>query len=140
MPRRRLNYWTVSPSINVTYLPTPQREISGTALLEFNSENPATNYRSGTDFIFDGAIGYYPMPETMPKLKVSLQGYALQQLSDDTQNGASVGNRGRSFGIGPQISYDVVPGGGLVLKYQRDFDARNRAEGDSAWLQFAMPF
>ena len=26
------------------------------------------------------------------------------------------------------------------LKNQRDFDARNCAEGDSAWLQFAMPF
>ena len=135
-----LNYWTFSPSINVTYMPTPQWEFSGTALLEFNTENPATNYRSGTDFIFDGAIGYYPMPETVPKLKVSLQGYALQQLSDDTQDGVSVGNRGSSFGVGPQISYDIVPGGGLVLKYQRDFDVRNRAEGNSAWLQFAMPF
>ena len=58
----------------------------------------------------------------------------------DSRCNISIGNRGRSFGIGPQISHDFVPGGGLVLKYQRDFDGRKRAEGDSAWLQFAMPF
>ncbi|AMU10866.1 hypothetical protein A2T82_31540 [Burkholderia cenocepacia] len=65
----------------------------------------------------------------------------MNQFSDDEIGGAIIdGKRGRAFGLGPQISIDIAHGkGGIVLKYQREFGVRNRAQGDKFWFELAVP-
>lgn len=133
-----LNTYAFMPNINVTWFPTPSWEISSTAQIEFNSPNHATNYHSGNVATLDYGIGY----SVTKDLQVGLQGFFLQQISDDTVNGGLAngnGFRGRAYGIGPQIRYNWSPFSGLVLKYQHEFDVRNRPQGDRLWLQVSFP-
>ncbi|RQU22999.1 phenol degradation protein meta [Burkholderia cenocepacia] len=133
-----LNTYALMPNINVTWFPSPKWEISSTAQIEFNSPNHATNYHSGNVATLDYGIGY----SVMKDLQVGVQGFFLQQISDDTVNGVSVngnGFRGRAYGIGPQIRYNWSPFSGVVLKYQHEFNVRNRPQGDKLWLQVSFP-
>lgn len=137
-----LNYWTIAPSLNATWMPGPRWEISSTLYTEFNRRNPDTDYRSGTDMTWDFNVAYRPLAG-YPNLKVAVQGYAMKQLADDDQPGTVFenGNRGQAFALGPQISYDIADGQGAVLvKYQREFAVRNRTEGQRLWFEVAIPF
>jgi len=135
-----INYWTIAPSLALTWVPNSRVEISGLAYFEFNTVNTKTNYLSGNTFIVDGNISHSPF-RAIPRLKFAIQGFAFLQYSDDQSNGSSVpgGNRGRAFSLGPQISYDIVKGGGILIKYQKEFLAQNRPQGDKFWFEFAFP-
>lgn len=136
-----LNYWSIAPTMGVTWLPHPRWELSAGANLEFNRKNSATDYRSGHSAMLDFGVGVRPLAGH-PKLKIAAQGFGLVQFTDDRQHGAVVGdgNRGRAFGFGPQVSYDIAGGrGGMVLKYQREFGVENRSEGERFWFMFTVP-
>ncbi len=136
-----LNYWSVSPNVMLTWLPSSRWEISGTIYSEFNAENKATNYRSGNSVTVDGAVGYRPFSD-MPELKFALQGFALKQFTDDKVDNVSIpgGNRAQALGLGPQISYDILGGkGGVMVKYQREFAVENRSEGNKFWVEVVFP-
>lgn len=136
-----LNYWTVAPTVSVTWLPTPRWELSATLYPEFNFKNKDTDYRSGNTVTVDFDVAYRPLTD-LPKLKVALQGFAMKQYTDDRQHGQAVpgGNRGQAFGLGPQVSYDVAGVGAVLLKYQREFGVENRTEGHRLWFELALPF
>ncbi|WP_044099815.1 SphA family protein, partial [Xanthomonas citri] len=136
-----LNYWTISPTVSATWLPSPRWELSATLYPEFNFKNRDTGYRSGNSVTFDFDVAYRPST-ALPKLKVALQGFALTQFTDDRQNGSTVpgGNRGRAFGLGPQISYDIAGVGAVLVKYQREFGVENRTSGNRFWFELALPF
>ncbi|WP_261521049.1 SphA family protein, partial [Burkholderia multivorans] len=133
------NTYAFMPSLNATWFPTPDWELSGTALLEINSPNHATNYHSGAVASFDWLIGY----SVTKQFQVGVQGFYLKQFTDDTINGQSVngdGFRGQAVGIGPQIRWDWTPGSSVVLKYQHEFAVRNRPQGERIWLEVSVPF
>jgi hypothetical protein len=48
------------------------------------------------------------------------------------------GNRGRTVGLGPMIRYDIDHGG-FALKWQREFEVRNRPVSNVFWFQFSLP-
>jgi hypothetical protein len=134
------NHYTLTPNAGFTWMPSKLWEVTGAVASEFNTVNPATHYRSGNDIDVDYAVTYRPLAG-IPAFGVGVQGYAFQQLGDDFQNGTKVGadgHRGREFGIGPQLRYDMGIGG-LVLKYQHLFAVRNRPSGERVWFQFAVP-
>lgn len=136
-----LHYWTIAPTVSMTWLPTPRWEVSATLYPEFNFKNQVTSYRSGNDVTLDWNVGWRPVA-SQPRLKIALQGFALTQYTDDSQNGQTVpgGNRGRAFGVGPQISWDIADGrGALLFKYQREFAVENRSQGNRFWFEFAVP-
>ena len=137
-----LNYWTFAPSFNFTWLPTPRSELSMTFFSEFNTENRATNYKSGNSATIDAAIAYKPFIKH-PKIKVALQGFATKQFTDDTSKDTVIidGNRGQAFALGPQVSYDLAGGyGGVLVKYQKEFGVENRSQGNRFWFEFTLPF
>ncbi|CRM38141.1 Protein involved in meta-pathway of phenol degradation [Pseudomonas sp. 37 R 15] len=137
-----LNYWTFAPTFNFTWLPTARTEVSMTFYSEFNTRNRATNYKSGSVLTVDGDIAYRLFPGN-PKIKVALQGFATKQFTDDTSSEVDIvnGNRGQAFGFGPQLSYDLAGGfGGVLVKYQKEFGAENRSEGDRLWFEVSLPF
>lgn len=131
------NYYAFLPSFNVTWFPAPKWELSATALLAINTRNKDTNYQSGSVAVLDYGIGY-----TFAKdWQAGIQGFFLRQISDDKLNGETFqdGFRGRAVGIGPQLRYDFMPGGGIAFKYQREFDVRNRPQGNRFWIQLCFP-
>jgi hypothetical protein len=134
------NYWTFAPNLDITYIPSPQLELTATILTEFNTTNPATDYHSGSDIDFDWGTTWRPFL-SVPKLGFGVQGYFYKQYQNDTQLGQVVqpgGNKGQEFGIGPQIRYDI-PYGGFVVKYQHTYALRNRPSDDRVWFEVAFP-
>jgi hypothetical protein len=134
------NYYTFAPNIDVTYNPSPKWELTAALFTEFNTTNTADNYHSGADMDLDYGVTYRPFNK-LPNFGLGAQGYFYKQISDDTQNGATVspdGNRGQEFAAGPQLRYDI-PFGGFVLKYQQEYAVENRPRGEKVWFQFAMP-
>ncbi len=131
------NHYAFQPSLSVTWFATPKLELSGTALLEYDFENKDTDYQSGISTSFEYNAGYM----VTDKLQLGLQGFFLTQISDDEVDGEKYldGHRSKVNAIGPQLRYNLKSGSALVLKWQHEFGAENRTEGDRVWLQFAMP-
>ncbi|MCM2546259.1 SphA family protein [Burkholderia glumae] len=133
------NTYAFMPNVSATWFPTPDWELSGTAQVEFNSPNHATNYHNGAVATFDWVVGY----SVTKAVQLGIQGFYLKQISDDKQNGvpaAGNGFRGQAVGIGPQIRWDWVPGSSVVFKYQHEFAVRNRPQGERLWLEVSVPF
>jgi hypothetical protein len=132
------NYYSVRPIVAFTYLPTNGLEVSAKITYTFNLRDSDTNYRSGQLFHFDYSVSY---PVTT-NLRLGVNGYYLNQTTDDYQYGSPVdgdGFRGRVAAIGPaaHFQYGTV---GVDLKVIKEFAARNRAEGTSVWAKVVAPF
>ncbi len=75
-----------------------------------------------------------------PDLRVGLGGYALQQLSDDKVNGASLRHsRERVFALGPGVMWRRA-GTMLAANIYREFGALNRPEGARISIRWAHAF
>lgn len=133
-------FTSFAPEVALTYLPTPAWEVSLDAWSAFNTKNKSTNYQTGNEFNIDYLVGYRPFMERAPGLQLGLNGYAYIQWTNDSQNGARVGdgNRGQVFAFGPQIRYDIGHGG-LLAKWQHEVGAENRSGGERIWFQFTFP-
>jgi hypothetical protein len=131
-----LNHWSFQPTIGYHYLDPQGLEIGTTARLIFNTENESTDYRTGTEFVWDYAIGW-----NFDKWRVGAVGYYLQQLTDDKgPRAAADGHRGKGFAIGPSITYTFNPAMQISASWQHDIVAENRSQGDTIWLNFATKF
>jgi hypothetical protein len=134
-----LNYWTFAPEMAVTWFPQPAWEVSADMFTQFNSTNRATEYHSGNDSNIDFSLGWRPLAVTS-RLQLGISGYLYRQWADDTSHGVVVPNdRGRVLGIGPQIGWYFIPHGRMVLKWEHEFDVRNRPAGNRLWIGLAMP-
>jgi len=128
--------YAMAPAGAFTYLPKHKTEISSKFQYIMNGENDQLHYRSGNEFVWE----YAGMQNITKNIAVGFNGYYYQQVTNDTQFGAIVGdgNRGRDFAIGPEIRAHV---GHFVLisKYTRDTMVQNRPVGNSFWFQFGLP-
>ncbi len=130
-----VNHWTISPFLGATYISDGGLELSTHAMLNFNTENPDTNYTSGIEYKQEFAIGQHFGPWTL-----GVGGYAYQQITDDEGSGITDGNRSRVFALGPAVSF-FEPGKPLVTFHAyREFGAQNHAEGVNVALRVAMSF
>jgi hypothetical protein len=132
-----VNYYSFWPNIDLTWFPTRNWEASVSALAEFHTKNAATDYQSGAVAEVDYHVGY----SIRHDLQLGVQGYFIRQFSDDKVGGAKFlnGFRGRANAVGPQLRYDLKPGVGFVLKFQKEFQVENRARGQKIWIQFSAP-
>jgi hypothetical protein len=135
-----LNYTTVAPQVSLTWLPTPELELSLFSVAGLNSKNSQTQYASGNYIDVDYAVGYRPIP-TLHALQLSVVGYWFDQLTDDELNGSRYldGHRSKVFAVGPQVRYKFAKGG-VALKWLHETSAQNRPQGERLQLQFAVPF
>ncbi len=130
------NYAT-APVAAFTWMPDDGRnELSSRLQYIVNYTNPATDYRSGNEFLweFDG------MRNVGKVVAFGFNGYYYQQTTGDTVNGALYldGYRGRTVQFGPEIRCHFkryVMG----IKYEKDFLTENRPVGNSFWAQFGIP-
>jgi len=142
------NYWQFAPAYALTYRPSAVSVFGFKLRYGINTENNATDYRSGNELTVEYSAGYKPSSA----MTIGLQGYFFRQTTDDELNGqatsatngrligSGTGNRGSANSIGPFLSYRVSPRFAFTLKYQQDFDVKNRAEFGRFWLQAMLPF
>lgn len=131
------NYWTFEPIIGGTYLSDGGFETSIKLHYDFNTKNMDTNYISGQEFHTD-----FTVAQKVKDFSLGVGGYYYQQVTNDKQNGAKVGddgNKGRVLGIGPQIKYDYK-NMMFVLTYATETMVKNKPDGNKFWFKFFIPF
>ncbi len=134
------HHWALDATGAVTYLdPAKGHEISVAAGFTFNAENPATDYKTGTEFHLEWAL----IQHFSKTFTLGLAGYHYQQLTGDSGAGARLGPfEGRVTALGPVLTYTFECGKIPVttqLEYMHEFDVENRAEGDVGLLNISFP-
>jgi len=129
--------FATAPAAAFSYLPRGGKsELSSKFQYMTNYTNSATQYRSGSEFVWE----YAAMQNLTKKLAIGGNGYLYKQMTNDTQNGLIYldGNQGRNFAFGPELRYHFSHFA-MILKYQKDFLVQNRPVGNSFWLEFGVP-
>jgi hypothetical protein len=115
------------------------REFSAVAGVTFNGDNEDTDYETGTEFHFEAAVVQH-----LPKnWSAGFVGYFYRQLTGDGGDAARFGSyKGRVWALGAQASYQFPWERhplGLNLRWYKEFEAKNRLEGDALFLTFSVP-
>jgi len=133
------HHWGADIYTAMTWLdPTTGLDLSGVVGVTFNAENPATDYRTGNEFHFEGAISKNFSEAT----SAGILGYYYEQLTGDSGDGASGPFKGKVSALGLTFGHNFLVKERPVaarVKYFHEFDARNRAEGDVVILTLSMP-
>lgn len=133
--------WALDTSLAVTWLDEKSGwDLSGKAGVTFNGANHWTDYNTGNEFHVEGSIA----KTFSPAWSAGIQAYYFNQISGDTGRGAKLGPfEGEVTGLGAQAAYNFKIAGKipatLRLHAFKEFDARNRMEGQSVFLDFSMP-
>ena len=128
------NYFTMEAVAAGTYISDTGIELSTKLMYDVNSKNHKTDYQTGDEFHADYLLGYH-----LNKFKLGINGFVYKQITDDGGSGATNGNKGQVFGLGPAFSYNYKDID-FAVKYQKEFLAENRAEGQKVWFKLAMRF
>lgn len=133
--------WGADISLAATWFdPASGWDISGVAGLTFNGKNLKTNYRTGTEFHFEGAIS----KAITPQFSLGAMGYYYQQISDDnSQSPIDLGGfRGRVAALGATASYAFEGFDRPIMarvKVLQEFHAQNRQQATSGFLSLSIP-
>lgn len=149
------NYFSYRPVLNLTYLNKTGQEFSLALNYQMNFTNPATKYKSGSEFYFNWAAQQH----INTSLAIGVEGYYYRQVGNDRQNGrvvntgpapspfqsadpfnAGPGNRGEVFSAGPVISYNLAPNVYTNFHWVHEFFSNNRKQGNSFWLRSSIRF
>jgi hypothetical protein len=128
-----LNVWTLSPSVGYTHLfQKGTLEFSVLGAFDWYSRNGDTDYKNGLVLRGDALL----VKRTPGGWGFGAAAGWIQQVQDDDSELADRldGFKGRSFGIGPVLSYGKKWSGGehvdVSFRYVSEFSVRNRFEGD----------
>lgn len=138
------NFYTFRPSFQYGFIGDGW-DVAARAVLSFNTRNKDTTYRSGTMLNVDFAA----MKFVTEDLRLGVQGFVVQQLTNDSSDDAVVqatldatnGGKMRAYALGPALGW-IVNGGEMLVegKILQEFGARNRAEGTTYMLMLSKPF
>jgi hypothetical protein len=140
-----LNYWTFDPVVGVVY----SHKASGfNAMLHagyaLNTENTATNYKSGDLLHLEGVIQQF-LPVGPGILSLGVEGFYFDQLTGDSGSGAKLGDfKGQTYGLGPALGF-VLPLENkqsltFELKWLTELETKRRLEGDYIWFKMIYKF
>ena len=126
------NYWGFDTTYAMTWVNMKTGdEVSIAPGILFNTENSATNYKSGNEFHVDFALNHHYFKQ---HYAIGVQGYYYKQLSGDSGSGALLGSfKGEALGIGPAILWTPPAYKGnlsVIAKWIFDVDQEHRAKGD----------
>ena len=129
------NVFGIMPNVGVTYLSDSGFETSARIMYNFNTNNNATGYQSGQEFMVDYFIGGH-----FGNWVAGLAGYSYLQTTDDAQRGRTVANaRGLAQALGPAVSYNF---GSFQLfgSYTHEVAAENRPMADRGLIRAVISF
>lgn len=134
------NRWIVDTSLAVTWLDEKAGwDLSAKAGVTFNGRNSVTDYESGDEFHLEAAAER----KFSRSFSAGLQGYYYRQISGDSGPGAVLGPfKGEVFGAGVTGAWNTILGRSpatIRARFIKEFDATNRLEGESYWLQLSLP-
>lgn len=138
------NFWTFEPTAAFMYFGKKNgRELSIFLGADFNTENPDTDYKSGTQAHIEfTAAQHFPIKGGLGG--VGLTGFWYEQITGDSGSGATFGDfKARDVGIGPVVSYITkVDGHDLLaeLKWLHETETKKRLEGDTVFLKVIFKF
>lgn len=138
------NFWTIGPMAAVMYL-SPETGLEASAFLgfDFNSENDATDYQSGTQGHLEFTLAQH-FPLWGGAASGGVSGLWYEQIEGDSGSGAKFGDfKARTTALGPVVSYSrKLSGGDLIgeFKWLHEFDVKRRPEGDSLMLKLLYKF
>ena len=145
------NFFTFRPSVQYAFVGDGW-DVGGRLVLSFNTRNKDNGYRSGNVLNID----YQAMKFVSEDIRVGLQGYVVEQFSNDSQDltgfspaqqtalatssDLSTGNKMRAYAAGPAVAW-LANGGEFMLegKFLKEFGAKNRTEGQAFWLTLSKP-
>lgn len=135
--------FSISPYYAFTIVPTDKLELSARLHYLWNSKNdePFAGIRAGT--IQPGQafhVNYAASYEVVKNVRLGINGYVLQQLTEDKVDGHSQSDsKERVFGIGPGIRFrgNVVS---LYLNGYFETGAENRPEGAKVIFRISKVF
>ncbi|WP_422506963.1 SphA family protein [Stenotrophomonas sp. GZD-301] len=138
-----MNVWTLSPSVGYTHLfQAGTLEFSVLGAVDWYSRNDDTDYKNGLVARADVLV----VKRTPSGWGFGAAGGWLQQVQDDDGDLADRlgGFKGRSFGIGPVLTYGKKWAGGehldVSFRYVGEFSVKNRFEGDPWSLSISGGF
>lgn len=134
------NRWAIDTTGAVTWLdPKIGLELSAAAGFTYNFENPATDYKTGTEFHLE----YAAVQNFSKQFAIGINGYFYDQVTGDTGAGANLGSfKGRVAAIGPVVNYNFQLGKIPVatnFKYFHEFNVDKRLQGDAGYITLTMP-
>jgi hypothetical protein len=138
------NYWTFEPGISASWVSSKiGTEVSVFAGFDFNTENDATDYRTGTQFHVDATVQqHFPLLGGFGGVGANV--FYYEQLTGDSGSGATLGSfKGRTAGIGPVVSYVRKVGGkdiAVEVKWLPETNVTNRTKGDYIWAKIGVLF
>lgn len=119
--------------------PTFGLDVSNVVGVTFNRKNPATDYRTGTEFHWDWSV----TKKFENGFSIGPAGYYYRQLSGDSGLGARLGDfRGEVWAIGGSVGYEFKVGPAPVTVRLRAFhevQTERRLKGNSAFLGVSFP-
>lgn len=135
------NYWAFDTQTALTWFhKATGTEISILPGLMINTTNPATDYRTGTEFHLDFMVNQFVTED----IALGFQGYWYKQISGDSGAGAKLGAfMGESVGIGPAALWAPASLKGrytVIAKWLHDVSDVNRLHGDWGQLTMAWKF
>ena len=147
------DFWTFRPAVQFSYIGDGWD--AGTRVTySYNTRDKMTGYKSGSYVNWDLAL----MKSISESTRLGLSGYAVEQLDKDTSNlsptdfaarGAAfdareestLGQKGRVFGVGPELAYIQGAGDYLVEgRIMKEFAAEDRPKGFTAFVTLSKPF
>ena len=137
-----LNDWTFIPSMAYTkIIPEANIELTGIWNMYFYTDNPATHYQSG----IQSDLEVLAIKRFKNGFGIGFVESWIQQVTDDEGTLADRLNGfvGRSFGIGPIVTYSTKIGKSHLdfnARWIHDFDVRNAVEGDGFNFTASLKF
>ncbi len=138
------NFWTLEPTLALMYFGVNNGiEASVFVGADFNTENEATSYTSGTQFHLDGTLAqHFPLFGGLAGAGVS--GFWYEQVSGDSGSGATFGDfEARTTGLGPVLSYVFKVGKVDMIaeaKWLHELDTTKRLQGNIVWFKLVAKF
>jgi hypothetical protein len=135
------NYWAFDTSFAATWLSMKTgTEITVLPGIMFNTENNATDYKTGNEFHVDFMLNQF----LAKNFALGAQGYYYDQLTGDSGGGAKLGDfKGESYGFGPALLWQPGFDNGklsLIAKWIFDSHHENRMKADYGQLVIARKF
>jgi hypothetical protein len=132
--------WIIDGSLAVTWKDeTSGWDLSAKGGVSFNGKNDFTDYDSGNELHLEAAVE----KSFSKSFSAGLQGYYLNQISGDSGEGAKLGPfKGEVFGAGATAAWHTILGRSPATirgRFMKEFEATNRLEGESYWLELSIP-
>jgi len=131
------NFFSFDPFWAGTLFLTPRWEASVRLHYLWNDENDDTRIQPGQAVHANFATSYEVIQK---KLRLGVNGYFFNQVTDTEMNGTNIGDDERVLGVGPGVLWSFSQDSHLFLNAYFETAAQNRPEGEKFILRFVHHF